>query len=783
MKEQLGYFNDDGWRYVIKTTKTPRPWYNYLGNNKYGLRIAQDGKGYSVYNPPVGHVVTHPDSGRVVYFKDMESDDIWTMISEDNQYECHHSVGYSQFNNTIKDISSEMIVFIPLNENLECWKISVKNQSLKERRLQIFPYIEWYLAGHSIPWDNYQVYSHCKYQDNYKSIVCILDDPLYPWKRNAGIMASSISPLGYECKKTNFFGSNVGHPQSILESKCTNEEAGTEACIGAMQYELTLQPNEEKNIYIVIGFTRSVNEDIDKIVSYTKKDKAENAFLEVKEYWKRKFSVCHVVTPDENLNRLINIWLKHQINQANIWCRGGGCRGYRDILQDSMGIVSFDKSLAERQIKRALENQYTDGYAPRQIGEDGSYYDIRMYSDNPVWIPMAVTAYVKETGNFKFLEEELGYIEQGNYSHDLKDAMKQVTRYLEASDIHSGSVFEHTMKAIDYLWDKRGPHGMCLILGGDWNDPLNGAGRRGKGESIWLTMAYVYAMEQMKELGRYLENQELVDLLATRCENLKEVINKYGWDGKWYLRAIDDNGDFIGSHTNKYGKIYLLPQVWSIISGVADKDRAHKVLEAVRKNLLTPYGCLTVFPAYLEYDKSVGRISVLRPGTYENSAIYCHASTWSMLADLIEGNIENAYDTYLRMNPYNKQHPPEESYSEPYVFPNCYFGKEAGKRYGQSVMGWLTATSDWIYKIITEWLIGIRPEYDQILIDPRLPESWEYVTITKNIRDTEYHFKIIRDKNLDKNTIKIITEKEAIDHNAIAYFDDGKAHIIKVLFN
>lgn len=786
MDKKYGCFSDDEWEYIISTPHTPRKWMNYIGNKDYGVCVAQDGTGFSTHNPPEGSRVTNPESGKYVYLKDTESGKIWSAAyepvhSEFDKYECHHSIGYTKFVSEIYGIRSEIINFVPLNETLECLKINIKNLSSRNRNIQVFPYIEWYLAGYLTPWDAHENYSHCYFDENYNSVTCVLDDPLYPWISHQGVMLSSGNVVSYDCSKAQFLGQggSLERPHSVETGKCSNSNAGTEDCIAAMQFEMQLKPNEEKHLNIVIAYSKKMNDYIKNAVRYTEDDNVSRAFNDVNKYFKEKFSAYHIESPDKKADCLLNIWLKHQITQANIWCRGGYSRGYRDTLQDAAGIVSFDKELSKLQIERTLRHQYYSGFAPRQFAEEGGPHDVRMYSDSPVWIPYAVNCYVKETGDFDFLNKKVSYLEEGNHDDKLEYAVKQVDEFLGCSN-NSGTIFEHAVKAMDYMWNKRGAHGLSLILGGDWNDPLNYAGRKGKGESVWLSMIFVFAMNEMAELCKYIEEASLSDEFLKRSGELKKLINQYAWDGEWYIRAFDDSGNKIGSNENLCGKIYILSQSWAVISGTADGERADKALASVKKYLDTPYGFLTMTPSYKSYDASVGRISILRPGTFENSAIYCHASAWNMLAELINGSADTAYDTYLNMNPYNDEHPSDVSFSEPYVFPNCYFGMDAGKRYGQSVMGWLTATAGWIYKILTEWMIGIRPYYDCIVADPRLPSSWNYVNVKRTFRGTEYAISIKKDSSVKNNSIVIEVDNTRLSTNRIPYFNDNKTHKVNI---
>ena len=790
MSKSYGSFSRDGWEYRITSENTPRKWMNYIGGTEFGSCIANDGTGYSVSNPPEGSKVTTKSGGRFIYLRDEESTNIWSVAKEPtrvvfDKYECRHGVGYTQFCSVYQGIRSQLMVFVPRNESLECWNLTLRNETDYSRTIQVFPYLEWDLSAYLLPWDAAQNYSHCCFREKDNAVVCVLDDPLYPWIRRCGFFASNKKPDGFECSKSMFLGSeeDLKRPRAVCEMKCTGTPASTQACVAALQYRITLKPKEEKRLNFIVAYSRQSNPELGaNQKKYLISQYADKALKEVREYWREKFSAVKVETPDESLNRLTNIWLKHQIYQANIWCRGGGCRGYRDVMQDAVGVVSYDEEKARQQITRALRHQYSDGYAPRQFTEEGGPHDVRLYSDNPVWIPFAVCCYLKQTGNFEFLKERIPFLEDGIRLTGFSHCINQVSEFLSCDESNQADVFEHTSRALEYLWKSRGTHGLCLMLGGDWNDPLNCVGRKGKGESVWLSMIFAAVMDQMEGLCRHIGKTQRAELYHSRSSELKNLINQNAWDGEWYLRAFGDGGEKIGSVSNAYGQIYSLSQSWAAISGTADKLRAKKALESAEKRLDTPFGFLTMSPAYPRYDPSVGRISILRPGTFENSAVYCHASAWQMLAELMAGNADKAYAIYRKMNPGNPEHPPEESFSEPYVFPNCYFGREAGARFGQSVMGWLTATADWIYRIIIEWMLGVRPDYDGIVIDPKLPSAWKNASVARKIRGCTYQVNISR-ADVCADQTSIFVDGNSLKGSLVPYFKDNSNHIVNVIIN
>lgn len=727
---QYGEFTRDG-EYKILTYRLPRPWRNYLGNEEYGVVLSHTGGGYSVSEPPGRVRVTRYDRddrpGRYLYVRDNDLNTFWSagyepVRAELQDYFCLHGMGYTIISGEKNGVLVRMRIFVPLEGPVEVWTVEVQNRSGAFRDVSLFPYVEWYLAGNLHPADLPIWYLQAGYNAAEGGIVAHLDDPGQCPQHYTGFMAGSREPDGYDCSRRMFLGPDLdlASPWVVRQGTCRYSSANMEDAIGCLCYRLRLQPDAMERIDVVVGVSNSAEERRQLRARLFAPGAVDHEFERVKAFWKDFGSRVSFATPDADVNAVCNQWLKYQIAQCGLWVRGGD-KGFRDVMQDAMGILPFAPDLARKRFLDALQYQYANGFALRQWSINGGSHDTRPYQDSPVWIAFTLTKYVRETGDLAILEEPVAFL----------------------GSRETGTVREHVNRAMDYLYTERGTHGLCLIRGGDWNDALNGVGRAGRGESVWLTMALAYALTELASLFDYAGDREQAVECRERAASLRAGINDSAWDGDWYLRAYSDDGKPVGSHRNAKGRIYLNAQSWAVICGAASAGRALTCMRAADKWLSTPFGPIMLAPAYDGYEDGVGRISVLRPGEFENGGIYVHAAVFKMLADCMLGRGNEAYKTLMAVSPFNPENPPSHSTCEPYVYPNCYFGPESGQDYGVARYSWLTATADWLFYVLTEWMIGVRPDYDGLVIAPCLPSVWHEVHLRRRFRGATYDVTIL----------------------------------------
>ena len=416
---------------------------------------------------------------------------------------------------------------------------------------------------------------------------------------------------------------------------------------------------------------------------------------------------------------MTNIWIKHQTTFGARWCRWGWM-GYRDIVQHGYGVSSVDPDRTKEILEVAFKHQYASGLALRGWNP----VDEKPYSDSALWLVFTLISYLKETNDQTFLQQRIKYYDEGE-----------------------ATVLEHIECALNFLENNKGQHDLCLIKFGDWNDSLTAIGKEGRGESVWLSMAYAEALAQMKELYDYLDDTIKSQNYQDRYTHIKEAINSHAWDGEWYARCFDDNGRAIGSNESDQGKIFLNAQSWAMISGIANEERTSKLIDSSNKLLRSELGYLLLAPTFMEFDPNIGRISCLEPGICENGTVYSHVNVWMILGLLKAGRVDEAYDAFKAITPGylnsgNDADPKQKM--PPYIYANGYYGPAHRNNKFQMEFTWITGSVAWHYNTITKNMIGVQPHYDGLFINPLLPKDWPSASMSRNFRDRQFEISIER---------------------------------------
>ena len=510
---------------------------------------------------------------------------------------------------------------------------------------------------------------------------------------------------------------------------------------------MTLKPGERTGFDFIIGAADSEE---------TAKRCVEVLFADgvIEQEWqsllKRKKEMSEsilVETPDETVNCLTNHWLKQQVQLCAEAGRSTG-KGFRDQLQDAWAIASVNAPLARRKILETLEHVYADGRCVR----GWLPLDHHIYSDGPVWVAPTINAYIKETGDIDFLNEKVSYL-----------------------DKEADTVWEHMLTVARYSSDDTGAHGLVHAHDGDWNDSLNGIGLAGRGESVWTSIALYQALNQMAEIAEEIRHDTVIaGEMKQRAQRIKEAVNEQAWDGQWYLAAFNDAGEKVGSRENDEGQIYLNSQTWAVMTGVAEGERAAACLRSVDEHLSCDYGYMTLAPSYTYYRPEIGRLTGFVPGIWENGTPYCHGCVFKIVSDCIAGKPDEAYETMCRILPDSPRNPSEHSGCEPYALTNMYFGPD-NMRAGETSFAWVTGTAGWMFRAVTQYMIGFHPGYNTITIEPCIPSKWSGVKMTRRYRSEEYRIEVIR-----TGRKHLIFDGEVCEGKEIKIPGDGKIHHIVV---
>ena len=724
----FGRFSEDNLEFLITDPFAPcRAQVNFLWNDSLISGVNQFGTGDGVfnnqtllYNHSEGRVRLIRDGRRYFYLRDQETGEFWntgllpvgpagaTLIT-------HVGLGYSRFVCSYAGLRCDSRVFLAPDEPLEIWEFSLTNQGKVARSLWLCPYVEWLLAGYPTFSSPYS-YLRSAFDPNNRAVLSFNSSDERPHGRYNAFVSTDGEVAQWCGGRRDFLGpfGNPTQPASLIAGQMACKEAWCEELAGSLAIPMELEPGGERGITILLGsFDTEAEKDrlIAKCLPATYRAEAWRRLVDEK---KPMLDAVQVRTPDEQLNRLVNIWSKQQIQLCVEFGRDGA-RGFRDTLQDAWGIAPFNAPLAKLKIKETLAHQYSDGHGIR----GWLPLQLHHYSDGPAWIAPTVAAYIKETGDRSFLEERVPYLDKGE-----------------------ATVLEHTLTGIRHLSGDLGAHGLVLAHEGDWNDSLNWMGRDGKGESVWTSMALYHSCNVIAEMARELLNDpDLEAEMQERAARIAAAIQEHGWDGKWYLAGWSDFGNPVGSSTNKEGRVYLNTQTWAVLTGLATGERKALCLKAVDEILESKHGSLTLWSSYTASDENVGRVTMLLPGMYENGTPYCHGTAFKIVTDIVAGRPDEALRSWRKVMPDNAAHPSAVSGCEPYAFTNQYLGPDNG-RAGDSISGWITGTAGWMFRAVVEYFCGFKPQYHGFSISPCLPAEWPSASMRRTFRGKTYAIEI-----------------------------------------
>jgi len=784
---QYGHFSGDKKEYIITNPNTPRPWFNYLFNDVYHALLSQTGGGYSYLKDPKYHRLLRYDHlstdrpGRYIYAKDRSTNQTWSlnwqpMRKQLTSWECRHGLGYSVISSEYAGIKSDITYFVTQKDPVEIWHVKVENTTKNTKDISLFPFVEFICGDVAL-------------EMHYRNILCLYNEADFDKKANAivafkhsfkehlkygfGFLATSAKVRGYDTRKEVFVGryNDVDDPDVLKNNGCKNSTCRGEDMIGVFQVDLSLAPGAKEEFVVVLGCTEE-RKDVGPLVEkYNNVKAAEKELVAVKDYWQKQIDRIFVKTPDEDFNTMVNIWGKYQLFAITHW-RGTshyhgveGGLGFRDTAQDAEGLFAVDADLGRKKLEKILYYQYNSGHAVSGFSDiEGTWENqgqtgIVKKADVAVWVPYTVCSYIKETGDVKFLD-----------------------KVIEFHDGGKATVYEHVLRAIRYIYSKRGQHGLPLIGFADWNDAYDAVGSKGKGESVWLGMALCRAAQQVQELADFIGDKKISAEMKKIYEELYEIINKIGWDGNWYLAAFNDEGRKIGSNANEEGKVPLNSQTWAILSGVVTKERLPKILDKIDNYLDTEYGPALFLPSYSSYNPGIGRVTAFAEGTKENAAVFSHACAFKIVSDCTIKRGKQAYDTFKKLMPMSKAKQDHDCYKvEPYVYAEYVVGPGSKCRFGEGAFTWNTGTTPWMFTAATEWILGARRELNGLVIDPCLPKEWKECFIRRPYRGSVYEITIKNPDGVESGVDSIKLDGKEIQTNVIAPHSDGKVHKIEVV--
>lgn len=807
---KFGYFDDARQEYVITSPTTPLPWINYLGCENFFSLISNTCGGYSFYKDAKLLRLTRyrynniptDTNGRYYYIKD--GDTIWNpgwqpVQTELDSYSCRHGLGYSVFTSTKNELNAELTAFVPLNNNCEINRLTLKNTSNQAKDISLFSYIEFCLWNAVDDMTNFQ--RNFSIGEVEIEGSAIYHKTEYRERRNHyAVYAVNTAIDGYDTDRDSFLGAyrGVNRPVVVEQGKSTNSKASGWAPIGSHNINVTLQPGEEMSYVFVLGYLE-IDEDnkweapgvINKapakemLAKFETNEQVETALDELKEHWTTLLSKYTVETNDDKLTRMVNTWNQYQcmvtfnMSRSASYYESGTGRGmgFRDSCQDLLGFVHLIPDRARERIIDIASTQFEDGSAYHQyqpLTKKGNMDIGSGFNDDPLWLIAGVSAYIKETGDFGILEESVPF---------------------DNDESKAQPLMEHLRRSFNFTRTNLGPHGLPLIGRADWNDCLNlncfsktpgesfqtcSNFESGKAESVFIAGMFVRYGKEYAELCKRTGNQAEAELVLAAVDKMYDAVLENGWDGEWFLRAYDAFSEKIGSKECEDGQIFIEPQGFCVLAGIGVKEGlAEKALNSVKERLDTKYGVMLLQPAYKDYHLNLGEVSSYPPGYKENAGIFCHNNPWVSIAETVIGRGDRAFEIYKKTCPAYVEDISEIHRTEPYVYSQMVAGADA-PRHGEAKNSWLTGTAAWTFVNVSQYIIGIRPEFDGLVVDPCIPSDMPGFKATRIFRDATYNITVENPNGAQKGVAKLVVDGQEMGGNIIPFVDGKKEYNVTI---
>ncbi len=809
---KYGYFDDKNREYVITDPKTPYPWINYLGNHDFFSLISNTAGGYAFYKDAKLRRITRyrynnvpaDDGGRYFYIKD--GDTVWSpgwkpVKTGLDAYECRHGLSYTRVTGRMNGVEAEVLFLVPLHCKAEVQRVRIRNVNSHAKQIKLFSLVEWALWNAQDDITNFQ--------RNLSTGEVEVDGPViyhkteYRERRDHFAFHSVNRPNdGFDTDRESFIGLYNGFdmPQAVAAGKPSNSMAHGWSPIASHYFDMELEPGEERSLIFMLGYVEMPEADkwqspgvinkskaLEMIARFDTDEKVDRALGELREYWSGKLGKYVLDHPDGRLNRMVNIWNQYQCmvtfnmsRSASYFESGiGRGMGFRDSNQDLIGFVHQVPERARQRILDIAATQFPDGGCYHQfqpLTKRGNHAIGGGFNDDPLWLILGTTAYIKETGDTAILGELVPFDNDESLAKPL---------------------FDHLTISFNHVVENLGPHKLPLIGRADWNDCLNlncfsrnpdesfqtteNKTSGSQAESLMIAGLFVVCGRDYVELCQAVGKHTEARRAQGHVEAMVEAVKEYGWDGDWFLRAFDYYGNKIGSHENEEGQIFVESNGWCAMAGIGKEEgMVERALDSVTEHLDTEYGIVLNHPSFSRYHLELGEISSYPPGYKENGGIFCHNNPWIMIGEAMLGRGDKAFDYYRKIAPAYLEEISDLHRTEPYVYAQMIAGKDA-VRPGEAKNSWLTGTAAWNYFAITQYILGIKPHYDGLVIDPCIPEGWEGYSVRRVFRGVTYEIEVRNPAHLSAGVRELIVDGEAVKGNKIPVFEPGSVHSVKVI--
>ncbi len=804
---KFGYFDDDAKEYVIETPATPLPWINYLGAEEFFSLISNTGGGYCFYRDAKLRRITRyrynnvpsDTNGRFYYIKD--GDTVWNpgflpAKTPLDIYRCRHGLGYTILESAKNGVEAQLTCFIPLGASCEINQLRLRNSGLRSKSLKLYSAIEWCLWNTLDDATNFQRNFNVGEVEVEGSTIYHTTE--YRERRNHFAFYSVNAPVnGFDTDRESFLGrfGSWENPAAVEQGISNNSLALGWAPMASHRLDITLEPSEEKTFIFIIGYAENPRDSKFEAAGKVRKapakelirrfsdaDSVQKALVELSAYWDNLLSRFSLKSGDKKLDRMVNIWNQYQcmitftMSRSASYFESGTGRGvgFRDSCQDILGFVHLVPDRVRERILNLAAIQFEDGSTYHQFqpltkcgnGDAGTGFN-----DDPLWLIACTAAYVRETGDDSILSEMAPF-----------DNVPGTEKPL----------FEHLRRSVRYTLNNLGPHGLPLIGRADWNDCLNlncfseypdssfqtAANTEGRvAESVFLAAMFVKYGAEYAELCRRYGCSDEADEIEESIEKIKKAVYDHGWDGEWFLRAYDAFGNKVGSSECAEGKIYIEPQGFCVMAGIGVQEGlAQRALNSVKERLTNDYGIELLSPCYTQYHKELGEISTYPPGYKENGSVFCHNNPWITIAHTVLGNGDEAFNVYRLTCPAYSEDKSDIRKVEPYIYCQTIAGREA-RRYGEAKNSWLTGTAAWAFVSISQAILGVRPGYDGLIIDPCVPRDFSSYSIKRFYRGAEYDITV---NNTGEGTYSMKVDGQPVTGKTVPYVEGKKNYTVEV---
>ena len=810
MKKTFGHFDDAGREYVITDPKTPWPWINYLGNEDFFSLISNTAGGYSFYKDAKFRRITRyrynnvpmDNGGRYFYINDNGT--VWSpgwkpCKTPLDFYECRHGMSYTRITGAKDGIQASVLFFVPLHTWAEVQKLTLTNTSDQTKKFKLYSFAEWCLWNAATDMENFQRNFSTGEVEVDGSVIYHKTE--YKERRNHYAFYSVNTPVdGFDTDRETFIGlyNEFRDPQQVMDGTCGNSIAHGWSPIASHYIEVELAPGQSKDYVFMLGYVENEQEEkfaeetpgllhsgsspiINKakaqalMASYDTVEKVDAAFAELKIYWDNLLGIYSVQSPEEKLDRMVNIWNQYQCmvtfnmsRSASFFESGiGRGMGFRDSNQDLVGFVHQIPERARERIIDIASTQFPDGGCYHQyqpLTKRGNNDIGGGFNDDPMWLIFGTVAYIKETGDFTILDEPVPFDNE------------------PGSEV---SLMEHLRVSFNHVVENLGPHMLPLIGRADWNDCLNlncfswdpnesfqtteNKTEGSKAESLMIAGLVVVCGRDYVELCAKVGLAQEAERAQKFVDDMVEAVKKHGWDGEWYLRAYDYFGRKVGSNENEEGKIFIESQGWCTMAGIGlEEGMVQKALDSVKERLDCEHGIVLNNPAFTKYLVEYGEISSYPAGYKENAGIFCHNNPWVIIGETVLGRGDYAWDYYRKICPSYTEENSALHKVEPYVYSQMIAGKDAAKP-GEAKNSWLTGTAAWNWYAITQYILGIKPAYDGIQIDPCICSQWKEYKVTRRFRGSTYEITVKNPDGVCKGIREILLDGQSLEGNVVPH--------------